>query len=84
MHLALTCIAAVLTLRPDLPYARAHAPALAAVLLLAEVHPGDCIDLPMPFPGAWLETSAYMYTGNEELLSERVKQNIWYLGGVPN
>lgn len=67
----------------DLPFARAHAPALAAVLLLRETHKGDSIDLPMPFPGAWLETSAYMYTGNEELLSERVKQNIWYLGGVP-
>ncbi|KAK0391994.1 hypothetical protein NLU13_1492 [Sarocladium strictum] len=66
-----------------LPFARAHAPALAAVLLLRETHKGDSIDLPMPFPGAWLETSAYMYTGNEELLSERVKQNIWYLGGVP-
>lgn len=44
---------------------------------------GATIDLPMPFPGSWLETVSYMYTGNEELLSERVKHNIWYLGGHP-
>lgn len=67
----------------DLPFARAHAPALAAVLLMPVTHKGDSIDLPMPYPGAWLETSGYMYTGNEELLNERVKQNLWYLGGVP-
>ncbi|KAL2211762.1 hypothetical protein CC79DRAFT_1364057 [Sarocladium strictum] len=75
-----------LTLPPvpiHLPFARAHAPALAAVLLMPVTHKGDSIDLPMPYPGAWLETSGYMYTGNEELLNERVKHNLWYLGGVP-
>ncbi|RDA82370.1 hypothetical protein CP532_5332 [Ophiocordyceps camponoti-leonardi (nom. inval.)] len=63
------------------PHARAHLPVLASILMSNLVHGGDKIDLPMPHPRAWTETAAYVYTGEEEMLTEEVKENIRYLGG---
>ncbi|KND91379.1 hypothetical protein TOPH_03951 [Tolypocladium ophioglossoides CBS 100239] len=64
-----------------LPYARAFLPVLAAIMMSEQVRGGDRIDLPMPCPRAWTETAAFVYTGEEELLTEQVKLNILYLGG---
>ncbi|PNY29168.1 Uncharacterized protein TCAP_00910 [Tolypocladium capitatum] len=64
-----------------LPYARAFLPVLAAVMMSEQVRGGDRIDVPMPHPRAWTETVAFVYTGEEELLTEQVKLNILYLGG---
>lgn len=63
------------------PYARAHLPVLASILMSDLVHYGDKIDLPMPHPRVWTETAAFVYTGEETLLTDEVKQNIRYLGG---
>lgn len=54
---------------------------LAAIMMSEQVRGGDRIDLPMPHPRAWTETAAFVYTGEEELLTEEVKVNILYLGG---
>ncbi|KAM4058553.1 hypothetical protein HRG_006485 [Hirsutella rhossiliensis] len=64
-----------------LPYARAQLPVLAAIMLSDQVQSGSTIYLPMPHPKAWAETAAYVYTGEEQLLSKQAKANIWYLGG---
>ncbi|RDA90012.1 hypothetical protein CP533_0895 [Ophiocordyceps camponoti-saundersi (nom. inval.)] len=63
------------------PHARAHLPVLASILMSNLVQSGDKIDLPMPYPRAWTETAAYVYTGEEEMLTDEVKENIRYLGG---
>ncbi|PFH57804.1 hypothetical protein XA68_14548 [Ophiocordyceps unilateralis] len=63
------------------PYARAHLPVLASILMSDLVRSGDKIDLPMPHPRVWTETAAFVYTGEETLLTDEVKQNIRYLGG---
>lgn len=65
----------------DLPYARAHLPVLASIILSDLVRSGSTIQLPMPHPKAWAETAAYVYTGQEQLLSEQVKANMRHLGG---
>lgn len=70
----------MLTGRSDLTYARYYLPALAALMLSRHVRTGDTIDLPLPHPEAWIQTVAYVYTGNGDL-TEAVKQNILYLGG---
>ncbi|KAK5992692.1 hypothetical protein PT974_06107 [Cladobotryum mycophilum] len=62
-------------------YARAQLPALAAIMMSDKVRRGDTIDLPVPHPGAWAETVGYVYTGEEELLTWLVRENILYLGG---
>ncbi|EQL02779.1 hypothetical protein G6O67_008525 [Ophiocordyceps sinensis] len=64
-----------------LPYARAHLPVLASIILSDLVRSGSTIQLPMPHPKAWAETAAYVYTGQEQLLSEQVKANMRHLGG---
>lgn len=64
----------------DLPYARQHLPALAALMLSGHVRTGDTIDLPMPHPEAWTQTVAYVYTGAGEP-TEAMKQNILHFGG---
>lgn len=74
-------VAPGLTRRTDLPYARAFLPSLAAIMMSALVRSGDRIDLPMPHPKAWVETAAYVYTGEEELLTATVKLNVEHLGG---
>lgn len=66
---------------PGTPYARAQLPALAAIMMSDRVRRGDTIELALPHPRAWPETVAYVYTGEEELLTEPVKENILYLGG---
>ncbi|KOS19140.1 hypothetical protein ESCO_000521 [Escovopsis weberi] len=63
------------------PYARAQLPALAAIMMSDRVGRGDTIDLATPHPGAWSETVAYVYTGEAELLTDPVRDNILYLGG---
>ncbi|PHH63309.1 hypothetical protein CDD81_6083 [Ophiocordyceps australis] len=62
-------------------YARATLPMLASIMMSKRVSHRDRIDLPMPHPGAWIETAAYVYTGEQGLLTEHVRQNIVYLGG---
>ncbi|KAJ6442877.1 Chromatin structure-remodeling complex subunit rsc1 [Purpureocillium lavendulum] len=64
-----------------LQYARSHLPVLAAIMMSEQVRKGDVIDLPLPHPRAWGETVAFVYTGEEELLTEQVKRNVVYLGG---
>jgi hypothetical protein len=64
----------------DLKYARAFFPVLAALLYSGHIQKGDIIDLPLPYPEAWFQTVAHVYTGQGEL-TEAMKQNILYLGG---
>ncbi|KAK4241821.1 hypothetical protein C8A03DRAFT_40787 [Achaetomium macrosporum] len=63
-----------------LKYARAFLPVLAALLYSGHIKTGDIINLPLPYPEAWVQTVAYVYTGQGEL-TEAMKQNILYLGG---
>ncbi|KAH6609197.1 hypothetical protein Trco_002543 [Trichoderma cornu-damae] len=62
-------------------YARAQLPALAAIMMSDTVRRGDTIELALPHPRAWPETVAYVYTGEEELLTKHARENILYLGG---
>ncbi|KAI0473897.1 hypothetical protein GGR56DRAFT_554511 [Xylariaceae sp. FL0804] len=64
-----------------LPYARAKLPVLAALMLSGHVRNGDVLYLPMPRAEAWPATVRYVYTGQEELLTPAVRENIWYLAG---
>ncbi|AEO69991.1 9302b175-5bc5-44b2-9144-4febcefeff90 [Thermothielavioides terrestris] len=68
------------TLPIHLKYARAFFPVLAALLYSGHIQKGDIIDLPLPYPEAWFQTVAHVYTGQGEL-TEAMKQNILYLGG---
>jgi hypothetical protein len=72
--------AALLNYLPDLRYARAFFPALAALLYSGYIKARDIIDLPLPHPEAWVQTVAYVYTGQGEL-TEAIEENILYLGG---
>ncbi|KAM0259962.1 hypothetical protein ACHAQJ_003055 [Trichoderma viride] len=65
----------------NIQYARAQLPALAAIMMSDQVRRGDTVELALPHPRAWPETVAYVYTGEEELLTAQVKENILYLGG---
>ncbi|KAL7939459.1 hypothetical protein V8C35DRAFT_286688 [Trichoderma chlorosporum] len=65
----------------NIQYARAHLPALAAVMMSDQVKQGDTIQLALPQPQAWPETVAYVYTGEAQLLTEETKENIFHLGG---
>ncbi|KAM0460141.1 hypothetical protein ACHAO4_002272 [Trichoderma viride] len=69
------------TVPMSLQYARSQLPALAAVMLMDKVKRGDTIELAMPHPSEWPSTIAYVYTGERELLTKKVRENIWYLGG---
>lgn len=62
-------------------YARAHLPALAAIMMSNRVRRGDTIELAIPHPSAWPSTVAYVYTGERELLRDNVRENILFLGG---
>lgn len=70
----------LLNLRPDLRYARAFFPVLAALLYSGHIRPRDIIDLPLPHPEVWGQTVAHVYTGQGELTAA-MEQNILYLGG---
>jgi hypothetical protein len=70
-------------IKTDIQYARAHTPALASVLMSDHVRTGDSLDLPVPFPQSWPQTVSYIYAGREEMLTDEVRLNIWYLGGKP-
>ncbi|KAF4451066.1 hypothetical protein F53441_5888 [Fusarium austroafricanum] len=63
-----------------LSYARAYLPVLAAIMLSDHARPGATVELPLPYPRAWEDTVAHVYTGRVEL-TEPIKQNILYLGG---
>ncbi|KAL7926886.1 hypothetical protein ACQKWADRAFT_92216 [Trichoderma austrokoningii] len=65
----------------SLQYARLQLPGLAAIMLSGRVRRGDTIELAMPHPSAWPATAVYIYTGERELLTQSVKENIMYLGG---
>ncbi|KAJ3496569.1 hypothetical protein NLG97_g2564 [Lecanicillium saksenae] len=62
-------------------YARSHLPLLAAILMSTQVRIGDTIELPVPHPEAWAETLAWVYIGEEELATDKVRENVEYLGG---
>ncbi|KAL6413551.1 uncharacterized protein AUP68_03066 [Ilyonectria robusta] len=64
-----------------LEYARTYLPVLAAIILSAIVQPGDTIELPLPYPRAWADTMAYIYT-RQVVLTDRIHENIIYLGGI--
>ncbi|OAR00432.1 hypothetical protein LLEC1_04579 [Akanthomyces lecanii] len=63
------------------PYARCSLPILAAIIMSNQVRVGDTIELPLPQPEAWAETVAWVYTGEEELMTDKVRENVQYLGG---
>lgn len=65
----------------DFPYARCSLPVLAAIIMSNQVRVGDTIELPLPQPEAWAETVAWVYTGEEELMTDKVRENVQYLGG---
>lgn len=46
-----------------------------------QVRVGDTIELPLPHPEAWAETVAWVYIGEEELATPKVRDNVQYLGG---
>lgn len=63
------------------PYARSYLPILASIIMSNQVHFGDTVELPLPYPDAWPETVAWVYTGEEELVTDKVRENVQYLGG---
>ncbi|UKZ75557.1 hypothetical protein TrVFT333_003244 [Trichoderma virens FT-333] len=65
----------------NVQYARAQLPALAAVIMSDRVLRGDTIELALPHPQVWPETVAYVYTGESQLITEQIKENILFLGG---
>lgn len=62
-------------------YALRYLPALGLLMLSGHIRKGDQIDLPIPFPEAWAESIAYVYTGLGEP-GEKARANVEYLGGV--
>lgn len=52
-------------------------------MMSPQIRHGDTIDLPIPHPEAWPETVAFAYTGEDELMTEPVRRNMYYLGGRP-
>lgn len=71
----------LLTLSADLQYARAHLPVVASIMMSERVRRGDTIELPVPHPAVWARTVAFIYTGDQDGLSNAVRENILYLGG---
>ncbi|OAA41154.1 hypothetical protein BBO_05690 [Beauveria brongniartii RCEF 3172] len=63
------------------PYARSYLPILASIIMSNQVRVGDTIELPLPYPEAWAETVAWVYTGEEGLVTDKVRENVQYLGG---
>ncbi|EJP69428.1 uncharacterized protein BBA_01393 [Beauveria bassiana ARSEF 2860] len=63
------------------PYARSYLPILASIIMSNQVRVGDTIELPLPCPEAWAETVAWVYTGEEGLVTDKVRENVQYLGG---
>ncbi|QSZ37614.1 hypothetical protein DSL72_008713 [Monilinia vaccinii-corymbosi] len=61
-------------------YALHYLPVLAALMLSGHVRKGDSIDLPLPSPEEWVDTIAYVYTGQGEITSA-MKENILFLAG---
>lgn len=66
----------------DLLYARAQLPVLASIIMSNRVRQGDAIELPVPHPDAWPETVAFVYTGERKLVTNQVRENVCYLGGI--
>lgn len=67
--------------KTDFPYARSYLPILASIIMSNQVRVGDTIELPLPCPEAWAETVAWVYTGEEGLVTDKVRENVQYLGG---
>ncbi|ATZ50331.1 hypothetical protein BCIN_05g06900 [Botrytis cinerea B05.10] len=61
-------------------YALHYLPVLAALMLSGHIRNGDFIDLPLPSPEAWVDTIAYVYTGQGEI-TPAMKENISFLAG---
>ncbi|TEY65924.1 hypothetical protein BOTCAL_0135g00110 [Botryotinia calthae] len=61
-------------------YALHYLPVLAALMLSGHIRNGDSIDLPLPSPEAWVDTIAYVYTGQGEI-TLAMKENISFLAG---
>ncbi|ESZ97001.1 hypothetical protein SBOR_2617 [Sclerotinia borealis F-4128] len=61
-------------------YALHYLPVLAALMLSGHIRKGDSIDLPLPSPEAWVDTIAYVYTGQGEI-TLAMKENILFLAG---
>ncbi|CEJ89142.1 hypothetical protein VHEMI05003 [[Torrubiella] hemipterigena] len=64
-----------------LQYARAQVPILASFLMSPLVKRHDIIELPVPYPESWSETVAFLYTGEDSLVSAEVRSNVRHLGG---
>ena len=56
-------------------------PVLVALMLSGHVKQGDIIDLPVPYPEAWPQTVAFVYTDQSDLTTA-IRENINYLGGT--
>ncbi|KAK3309521.1 uncharacterized protein B0T15DRAFT_5142 [Chaetomium strumarium] len=80
LHLGRSPLQSTNTVPIHLKYARAFLPVVAAFLYSGHIKTGDIIDLPLPYPEAWVQTVAHVYTGQGEA-TEAMKQNILYLGG---
>ncbi|EDN96123.1 predicted protein [Sclerotinia sclerotiorum 1980 UF-70] len=61
-------------------YALHYLPVLAALMLSGHIRKGDSIDLPLPSPKVWIDTIAYVYTGQGEV-TLAMKENIVFLAG---
>lgn len=49
-------------------------------MLCGHVRKGDAIDLPLPYPEAWADSVAYIYTGKGKV-TQAIRENIMYLAG---
>ncbi|KAF7911316.1 uncharacterized protein EAF01_002823 [Botrytis porri] len=61
-------------------YALHYLPVLAALMLSGHIRKGDSIDFPLPSPEAWVDTIAYVYTGQGEI-TLAIRENISFLAG---
>ncbi|OBT90298.1 hypothetical protein VE02_03355 [Pseudogymnoascus sp. 03VT05] len=62
-------------------YALKYLPILGAIMLSGYIRRGDTIDIPIPYPEAWSDTVAYVYTGTGAV-SDAIKANVAHLAGT--
>ncbi|KFY15940.1 hypothetical protein V492_01666 [Pseudogymnoascus sp. VKM F-4246] len=62
-------------------YALKYLPLLGAIMLSGYIRRGDTIDIPLPYPDAWSDTVAHVYTG-AGVASDAIKANVAHLAGM--
>jgi hypothetical protein len=65
----------------DADFALRYLPVLGAIMLSGHIRRGDTLELPLPYPEAWSDTVAYVYTGTGGV-SDAIRANVAHLAGT--